>query len=74
MAYGAYLPTEGTGLASEAPSSFVTVMVGDVCRGKGSFPGHCYWLKALSSSVPAHGILYSKMGSYQAVLTPLARS
>jgi hypothetical protein len=40
-----------------APSGLVVVMVGDVCRGKGSFPGRCYWLEVLSTSVPAHGIV-----------------
>jgi hypothetical protein len=59
-----------TGLACEAPSGLVVVLVSDVCRGKGSFPGHCYWLEVLSTLVPAHGISHSKMGSYQAVLTP----
>jgi hypothetical protein len=63
-------PTEGTRLACEAPSGLVAVVVGDVCRGKGSFSGHCYWQKVLSCLVPAHGISHSKMGSYQAVLTP----
>jgi hypothetical protein len=58
------------GLACEAPSGLVAVVVGDVCRGKGSFPGCCYWLEDLSSSVHAHGISHSKMGSYQTVLTP----
>jgi hypothetical protein len=63
--------TEGTGLACEAPSSLVTVVVGDVCQGKRSFPGHCYWLEVFSSSVPVHRILHSKMGCYQAVHTHL---
>jgi hypothetical protein len=60
----------GIGFASEASSGLVVVMVGDVCRGKGCFQGCCYWLEALSSLVPAHGISYSKMGSYQMVFTP----
>jgi hypothetical protein len=38
--------------------------------GKGSFLRCCYWLEVLSSSVPAHEISHSKMGSYQVVLTP----
>jgi hypothetical protein len=46
------------------------VMVGDVCQGKGSFSGLCYRLEVLSFLVPAHVISHSKMGSYQAVLTP----
>jgi hypothetical protein len=45
-------------------------MVEDVCRGKGSFLGHCCWLEVLSSLVLAHEISHSKMGSYQVVLTP----
>jgi hypothetical protein len=46
------------------------VMVSDVCQGKGSFLGHCYRLKALSSLVRVLGISHIKMGSYQAVVTP----
>jgi hypothetical protein len=65
------LPTEGIGLACEAPSSLITVVVGDVCQGKGSFLGRCYWLEVLSFFIPIHGISHSEMGSYQAVLTPL---
>jgi hypothetical protein len=53
---------KGTGLACEA--RLVAVVVSDICRRKGSFSGRCYWLEVLSSSVPAHGISYSKMGSY----------
>jgi hypothetical protein len=64
------MPTEGIGLASEALSGLVIEMVDDVCWGKGIFPGRCCWLEVLSPSVSAHGILHSKMGSYQAVLTP----
>jgi hypothetical protein len=60
----------GAGLACEVSSSLVAVVVGDVCRGKGSFSGCCYRLDVLSSLVPVHGILHSKMGSYQAVITP----
>jgi hypothetical protein len=58
------------GLAGEAPSGLVAMTVGDVCRGKGNFPGCCYWLEVLSSLVPTRGISHSKMGSYQAVLPP----
>jgi hypothetical protein len=36
-AYGAYPPTEGIGVAWEAISSLVAVMVSDVCQGTGSF-------------------------------------
>jgi hypothetical protein len=54
----------------EASSGLVMVMVCDVCQGKGSFPGRCYPLEVLSSLVPVHRILHSKMGSYQAVITP----
>jgi hypothetical protein len=64
-------PTEGTRLACKATSGLVAVVVSRVCQGKGSFPGHCYWLEVLSSSVPTHGISHSKMGSYKVVLTPL---
>jgi hypothetical protein len=39
----------GTGLACEVLSGLLTVVVGDVCRGKGSFQGCCYWLEVLSS-------------------------
>jgi hypothetical protein len=46
------------------------MVVSDVYRGKGSFPEHCYCLEALSFLVPTHGISYSKMSSYQVVLTP----
>jgi hypothetical protein len=46
------------------------MVVSDVSRGKGSFLGRFYWLEVLSSSIPAHGISHSKMGSYQAMLTP----
>jgi hypothetical protein len=52
----------------EAPSGLVALVVSDVCRGKGSFLGHCYWLEVLSSLVPVHGISHSKMGSYQAAI------
>jgi hypothetical protein len=45
-------------------------MVGDVYQGKGSFLGCCYWLEILSSLVPPHVIPHSKIGSYQAVLSP----
>jgi hypothetical protein len=46
------------------------VVVGNVCRGKGSIPGRCYRLEVLSSLIPVHGISDSKMSFYQAVLTP----
>jgi hypothetical protein len=69
-AYGTYRPIEGTGLACEAPSGLVAMMVSDVCRGKGRFSGRCYRLEVLSSLVPVHGISHSKMGSYQAMITP----
>jgi hypothetical protein len=39
------------------PFDLVVVMVGGVCRGKGSFPRRRYLMEDLSSSVPAHGIL-----------------
>jgi hypothetical protein len=64
------VPTKGTGLACEALSGLVVVMVGDVCRVKGSFPGCRYRLEVLSSLVHVHGISHSKMNSYQAVITP----
>jgi hypothetical protein len=63
LAYGAWPPIEGVGLACEALSGLVSVVVNNVCWGKGSFPRRCYRLEVLSLLVPAHGISHSKMGS-----------
>jgi hypothetical protein len=51
-------------------SGLIAVVVYDVCRGKGSFSGHCYQLEVLSALIPVNGISCSKMGSYPAVITP----
>jgi hypothetical protein len=54
----------------KGPFGFVTVIVGCVCRGKGSFPGCCYLMEDLSSLLPVYGILHIVKGFYQAVLIP----
>jgi hypothetical protein len=40
-------------------SGLIMVMVGDVCRGKGSFSGCHYLMEDLFSSVPAYVILHT---------------
>jgi hypothetical protein len=49
---------EGVGPTCKTSSSLVVVMIGNVCRGKGSFSGHRYLMEDLSPSVPAYGILH----------------
>jgi hypothetical protein len=60
-AYGSQLPAVGAGPTCKMSSSLVMVMVGDVCQGKGSFPGRPYLVEELSSSV-AYGILHIANG------------
>jgi hypothetical protein len=46
------------------------MIVGGVCRRKGSFPGCRYLMEDLSSLVPVYGILHIVNGFYKAVLIP----
>jgi hypothetical protein len=74
VAYHLHRPTahscllRGHGILVRHHPVFVVVIVGDVCRGKGSFPGCHYLIEDLSSSVPIYGILHIINGFYQVVL------
>jgi hypothetical protein len=73
-AYDLHPPTEGAVPTYKSSSGLVMVMVGDVCRGMGSFSRHRYLMEDLSSSVPSCEILHIVNGFLLGGAYPLAVS
>jgi hypothetical protein len=56
--YDSQSHAEAVGPTCKMLLNLIVVLVSDVCRQKGSFPGRRYMMEELSSSVTTYGILH----------------